>query len=44
MIDLIAKIKETVTVISEKTKEDYPVGIILGTGLGGLSKRNFSYS
>ena len=22
------------------TKENYPVGIILGTGLGGLSKRN----
>jgi purine-nucleoside phosphorylase len=38
MIDLIEKIKETVTVIREKTKEDYPVGIILGTGLGGLVK------
>lgn len=38
MNDLIAKIKETVTVIREKTGEDYPVGIILGTGLGGLVK------
>jgi purine-nucleoside phosphorylase len=38
MNDLISKINETLKVIREKTKDDYPVGIILGTGLGGLVK------
>ncbi len=38
MNDLITKINETLKVIKEKTKDDYPVGIILGTGLGGLVK------
>jgi purine-nucleoside phosphorylase len=38
MNDLISKINETLNVIKEKTKDEYPVGIILGTGLGGLVK------
>lgn len=38
MSDLINKINETVDVIRKFTKEEYPVGIILGTGLGGLVK------
>ncbi len=38
MNDLISKINETLKVIREKVKDDYPVGIILGTGLGGLVK------
>ena len=38
MNDLIPKINETLKVIREKVKDDYPVGIILGTGLGGLVK------
>ncbi|MCH8943107.1 MAG: purine-nucleoside phosphorylase, partial [Bacteroidetes bacterium] len=38
MSDLITKIKETLKVIKEHTKDEYPVGIILGTGLGGLVK------
>jgi purine-nucleoside phosphorylase len=38
MEDLISKIKETLLVIRNKTKDDYSVGIILGTGLGGLVK------
>ncbi len=38
MGDLINKINETLEVIRKTTKEDYPVGIILGTGLGGLVK------
>ena len=38
MNDLISKIKETLNVIREKTKDEYPIGIILGTGLGGLVK------
>lgn len=38
MSDLITKINETLQVIWKKTKDDYPVGIILGTGLGGLVK------
>jgi len=36
--DLTTKINETVDVIRKFTKEEYPVGIILGTGLGGLVK------
>ncbi|HSP87300.1 MAG TPA: purine-nucleoside phosphorylase [Ignavibacteriaceae bacterium] len=38
MEDLLKKIKETLDVIKKYTKEKYPVGIILGTGLGGLVK------
>ncbi|MCJ7552778.1 MAG: purine-nucleoside phosphorylase [Ignavibacteriaceae bacterium] len=38
MSTLLEKIKETLSVIHEKTEDDYPVGIILGTGLGGLVK------
>ena len=38
MENLISKIHETLEVIRKVTKEDYPVGIILGTGLGGLVK------
>jgi len=35
---LIKKIHETLEVIKKYTSESYPVGIILGTGLGGLVK------
>jgi len=38
MENLIEKINETLKVIKQSTKEDYTVGIILGTGLGGLVK------
>lgn len=38
MSELIDKINETLSVIRKTTKEDYPIGIILGTGLGGLVK------
>lgn len=38
MSELISKINETLKVIRKKTKAEYPVGIILGTGLGGLVK------
>ena len=38
MSDLTNKINETVDVIRKFTKDEYPVGIILGTGLGGLVK------
>ena len=38
MSDLITKIKETLQVIKQYTEDEYPVGIILGTGLGGLVK------
>ena len=38
MDNLISKIHETLEVIRKVTKENYPVGIILGTGLGGLVK------
>jgi purine-nucleoside phosphorylase len=38
MDDLLNKIKETLEVIRNSTKDDFPVGIILGTGLGGLVK------
>ncbi len=38
MSDLITKINETLKVIKQHTEDEYPVGIILGTGLGGLVK------
>ncbi len=38
MSKLLEMIDETLKVIKEKTAEEYPVGIILGTGLGGLVK------
>jgi len=38
MTDLLTKINETLEVIRKKTKENYEIGIILGTGLGGLVK------
>lgn len=36
MTDLLKKINETLDVVKQKTNKDYPIGIILGTGLGGL--------
>ena len=36
MDNIISKINETLEVIRKSTKENYSVGIILGTGLGGL--------
>ena len=38
MSQLISNINETLDVIRKHTAEKYPVGIILGTGLGGLVK------
>lgn len=38
MSELLTKINETVSVIRNYTKDEYSVGIILGTGLGGLVK------
>ncbi len=38
MSELITKINETLEVIHSRTKKEYPVGIVLGTGLGGLVK------
>jgi len=38
MSTLISMINETLDVIREKTSKNYEVGIILGTGLGGLVK------
>ena len=38
MENLLKKIEETLGVIKKSTKDDYFVGIILGTGLGGLVK------
>ena len=38
MENLLNKIEETLKVIRKVTKDNYPVGIILGTGLGGLVK------
>jgi len=38
MSELKKKIDETLSVIRKYTTEEYPVGIILGTGLGGLVK------
>jgi len=36
MSTLIEKINETLNVIRKKTSKNYEIGIILGTGLGGL--------
>ena len=36
MSELINKINETLSVIKKNTDKNYPIGIILGTGLGGL--------
>jgi len=49
MSELIQKINETLEVIRRKTTNNYEVGIILGTGLGGLVKdieieHEFDYS
>ncbi len=38
MSELINKINDTLEVIRKKTSKNYEVGIILGTGLGGLVK------
>lgn len=38
MSNLKQKIEETLSVIQKHTKDNYPIGIILGTGLGGLVK------
>jgi purine-nucleoside phosphorylase len=38
MSRLIENINETINVIRKFASEEYPVGIILGTGLGGLAK------
>lgn len=38
MSELINKINETLEIIREQTDKDFSVGIILGTGLGGLVK------
>lgn len=38
MTDLQQKLSEVTDFIRSKTKEDYPVGIVLGTGLGALAK------
>lgn len=38
MQNLSEKINETLSVIRKHTKDNYPIGIILGTGLGGLVK------
>ncbi len=38
MSDLMKMLKESLALIRSKTEKNYPVGIILGTGLGGLVK------
>jgi purine-nucleoside phosphorylase len=38
MENLLEKIQETLETIKKVTKDNYPIGIILGTGLGGLVK------
>ena len=38
MISQQVKIQEAVAFIRTKTEDDYPIGIVLGTGLGGLAK------
>jgi len=38
MSELIEKIHESLKIIREKSSESFPIGIILGTGLGGLVK------
>jgi len=37
MSELLTRIAETLEVIRSKTKKEFPVGIILGTGLGALA-------
>ncbi|MCB0745465.1 MAG: purine-nucleoside phosphorylase, partial [Ignavibacteriae bacterium] len=36
MSELLNKINETLEVIKKSTTKEYPIGIVLGTGLGGL--------
>jgi len=36
MSELVTKVNETISVIREKSQKNYPIGIVLGTGLGGL--------
>ena len=38
MISQQVKIQEAVAFIRKKTEDEYPIGIVLGTGLGGLAK------
>lgn len=38
MSELLTKVDESLKVIRKKSKKKFPVGIILGTGLGGLVK------
>ena len=38
MISQQVKIQEAVAFIRKKTDGEYPIGIVLGTGLGGLAK------
>ncbi len=38
MKDLAQKLKDTLEVVNKRTTDEYPVGIVLGTGLGGLVK------
>ena len=38
MSELMLKISDTLKVIREKSNKNYNIGIILGTGLGGLAK------
>ncbi|NTU96457.1 MAG: purine-nucleoside phosphorylase [Chlorobiaceae bacterium] len=38
MISQRAKIQEAVAYIRKKTRDEYPIGIVLGTGLGALAK------
>ncbi len=49
MNDIMKMLNETLEVIRKKTDKDYGIGIILGTGLGGLAKEmevefEFDYS
>jgi purine-nucleoside phosphorylase len=37
MSELLTRISETLEVIRSKTQKDFPIGIILGTGLGALA-------
>lgn len=37
MTDLLKKVNETIEVIRKQTEDTYPIGIILGTGLGALA-------
>ncbi|MDX2128448.1 MAG: purine-nucleoside phosphorylase [Chloroherpetonaceae bacterium] len=38
MSELKKQIAEAANFIKQKTKESYPIGVVLGTGLGGLAK------